>query len=68
MPNHPHVGLQRYTLGQLLCEVATTKSELRAGCEELTAALAILRTACGAEGPLATGAADLLEHHTARLT
>jgi hypothetical protein len=30
---HPHVGLQRYTLGQLMCEFATTVSALRDGCD-----------------------------------
>lgn len=67
VPNHPHVGLQRYTLGQLLCEVATTASELRLGCAELDAAAQALQVACGEESELASGAADLLMHHKNRL-
>lgn len=67
VPNHPHLGLQRYTLGQLMCEVATTASELRLGCAELDAAAQALCVACGEESELASGAADLLTHHTSRL-
>eukprot|EP01043_Picozoa_sp_COSAG02_P024091 COSAG02_NODE_1306_length_13342_cov_5.305822_2_plen_101_part_00 len=68
VPFHPHVGLQRYTLGQLMCEVATTASALRDGCDELAAATEALRVACGEGSELARGAADLLEHHKSRLS
>lgn len=67
VPNHPHVALQRYTLGQLLCEVAQSKQELRLGCAELSAAAASLRVCGGSEGDMAKGATELLEHHQTRL-
>ena len=67
VPFHPHVGLQRYTLGQLI-EGATTASALRDGCDELAAAAEALRVSCGEDTELARGAADLLEHHESRLS
>eukprot|EP01043_Picozoa_sp_COSAG02_P013475 COSAG02_NODE_539_length_20605_cov_93.802155_13_plen_53_part_00 len=51
-----------------MCEVATTASALRDGCDELAAAAEALRVACGTGSDLARGAADLLEHHKSRLS
>jgi hypothetical protein len=59
--------LQRYTLGQLMCEVASTATELRAGCAELSEAAAALRVACGEDSDLARGAEELLAHQESRL-
>lgn len=51
-----------------MCEVATTASALRLGCDELTAAAGALCVACGKDSELARGAAELLEHHRSRLS
>ena len=51
-----------------MCEVATTTSALRLGCDELAAAVEALRVACGEGSALARGAADLLKHQQSRLS
>ena len=66
-PNHPHLALSRYTLGQLLSETASTATELRDGIEMLTVALASLVISGGEGSDLARGARELVVAQMGRL-